>query len=123
GQPVLEGRDGMAEFRQVRDPVKMINVYGYGYDGILGPAVAGVCQDMGLGPARTLALPGWHHVASEVYYDGEDLFAIRFQTGPGDPPRGGQRPLRPHGRFGWSRSLLGQFAKQAHGLLDDRLPG
>jgi hypothetical protein len=71
GQPVLEGRDVMTEFRQVRDPVKMINVYGYGYCGILGPTVAGVCQDMGMGPARTLALPGWHHVVGEVFYDGQ----------------------------------------------------
>jgi hypothetical protein len=69
GQPVLEGRDVLSEFQTIRDPVKLINVYGYGYCGILGPTVAGVCRDMGMGPSRTLVLPGWHHVVGEVYYD------------------------------------------------------
>jgi hypothetical protein len=69
GHPVFEGRDTFSEFRTVRDPVKLINVYGYGYCGILGPTVAGVCQGMGMGPSRTLSLPGWHHVVGEVFYD------------------------------------------------------
>lgn len=68
GQPVFEGHDTFSEFRTVRDPVKLINVYGYGYCGILGPTVAGVCQGMGMGRARTLSLPGWHHVVGEVFY-------------------------------------------------------
>ncbi|MCL4205024.1 MAG: hypothetical protein KJ000_21290 [Pirellulaceae bacterium] len=67
---VLEGSDGLSEFRTVRDPVKLLNVYGYGYCAILGPMMAGVWQDMGLGNARTVVLPGWGHVASEVYYGG-----------------------------------------------------
>jgi hypothetical protein len=69
GQPVREGRDVLEEFRQVRDPVKLINVYGYGYCGILGPTMAGVCEQIGMGPSRTLVLPGWHHVVGETYYD------------------------------------------------------
>ncbi len=68
GQEVREGHDVLPEFQIVRDPVKLINVYGYGYCGILGPTMAGVCQDMGIGPARTLIIPGWHHVAAETFY-------------------------------------------------------
>lgn len=71
GQPVYEGTDLLEEFRTVRDPVKLINVYGYGYCGILGPTMAGVCQGMGLGRSRTLILPGWGHVAAETFYDGK----------------------------------------------------
>jgi hypothetical protein len=67
---VLEGRDVLSEYRTVRDPVKILNVYGYGYCGIFGPLMAGIWQDMGLGPARTLVLPAWNHVTTEVYYDG-----------------------------------------------------
>jgi hypothetical protein len=71
GKPVLEGRDVLPEYREVRDPVKLVNVYGYGYCGILGPAVAGVCEQMGIGPSRALVLPGWNHVAGETFYDGQ----------------------------------------------------
>jgi len=67
---VLEGQDVLSEYRTVRDPVKIINVYGYGYCGIFGPLMAGIWQDMGLGPARTLVLPAWNHVTTEVFYNG-----------------------------------------------------
>jgi hypothetical protein len=70
GMPIREGRDVVSEFQQVRDPVKLINVYGYGYCGILGPTAAGVFEGMGLGRSRTLVLPGWHHVVGETFYDG-----------------------------------------------------
>jgi hypothetical protein len=66
---VAEGDDGLGEFMQVRDPVKILNVYGYGYCGILGPVMAGICEEVGLGPARTLVLPAWNHVAAETFYD------------------------------------------------------
>jgi hypothetical protein len=69
GMPVREGGDVLEEFLQIRDPVKLINVYGYGYCGILGPTMAGVCEQMGIGPSRALALPGWHHVVGETFYD------------------------------------------------------
>ena len=51
---VLEGDEALAEYRNVRDPVKIINVYGYAYCGILGPTMAGVWEDMGRrqGPHR-----------------------------------------------------------------------
>jgi hypothetical protein len=67
---VLEGHDALSEYRSVRDPVKIINVYGYAYCAIFGPLMAGIWQDMGCGDARTLTLPGWSHVASEVSYGG-----------------------------------------------------
>lgn len=67
---VLEGGGDLSEHRTVRDPVKIINVYGYAYCGILGPVMAGICEGTGLGQARTLTLPKWNHVASEVFYGG-----------------------------------------------------
>lgn len=69
GKEVLEGSDVLSEFTTVRDPVKIINVYGYGYCGILGPVMAGVCEGMGIGRARTLTLPAWSHVVAETFYD------------------------------------------------------
>lgn len=66
---VLEGSDTLSEFRTIRDPVKIINVYGYGYCGIFGPVMAGVWEDMGMGPARTLNLPDWRHVTTEAFYN------------------------------------------------------
>jgi hypothetical protein len=71
GQPILEGRDTLSEYRTVRDPVKLLNVYGYGFCGILGPTMAGIAEEMGLGPSRTLILPGWHHVVAETHYGGK----------------------------------------------------
>lgn len=68
---VLEGRDVMNEYRTIRDPVKIINVYGYAYCGILGPTMAGICEGINLGTGRMLTLPEWNHVASEVFYDGK----------------------------------------------------
>jgi hypothetical protein len=71
GAGVWEGLDPVYDFGFVRDPVKMINVYSVGYCDMLGPTMAGVMQDMGIGPARTVDLPAWEHVAAEVFYAGE----------------------------------------------------
>ena len=68
---VAEGEDALSEFVEIRDPVKILNVYGYAYCGILGPTMAGICEGIGLGPARTVVLPGWNHVAAETYYDNQ----------------------------------------------------
>ena len=65
---VLEGDDALSEYRNVRDPVKIINVYGYAYCGILGPTMAGVWEDMAGDTARTVSLPGCSHVVAEVFY-------------------------------------------------------
>jgi len=67
---VLEGDDALREYQVVRDPVKIINVYGYGFCGLFGPVMEGVWKDMGAGRARSLALPDWSHVTSEVFYGG-----------------------------------------------------
>ena len=67
---VLEGKDDLSEYTTVRDPVKIINVYGYAYCAAFGPMMAGVWEDMGQGKSRTVTLPGWSHVVSEVFYGG-----------------------------------------------------
>jgi hypothetical protein len=70
GVPACEGREELSEYNAVRDPVKMLNIYPIGHCGTLGPTMAGIMQGIGLGPTRTLILPAWNHVASEVFYDG-----------------------------------------------------
>jgi hypothetical protein len=69
GAGAWEGRDPVYDFGYIRDPVKMINVYSAGYCDMLGPTAAGILQDMGIGPTRTLNLPKWGHVVAEVHYD------------------------------------------------------
>jgi hypothetical protein len=71
GAGAWEGKDPIYDFGFIRDPVKMINVYSVGYCDMLGPTMAGVMKDMGIGPSRTLNLPGWGHVVAEVYYEGK----------------------------------------------------
>jgi len=68
---VLEGKDVLSEYRTIRDPIKIINVYGYAYCGIFGPVMAGICEGIGIGPSRTLVLPAWNHVAAETFYEGQ----------------------------------------------------
>jgi hypothetical protein len=69
GAGAWEGRDSVYEFGYIRDPVKMLNVYSVGYCDMLGPTMAGIMQDVGIGRSRTLNLPGWGHVVAEVFYD------------------------------------------------------
>ena len=71
GAGAWEGRDDMYDFGFIRDPVKMINVYDVGYCDMLGPTMEGVMKGMGIGPARTVNLPGLSHVLAEVNYDGK----------------------------------------------------
>ena len=71
GAGAWEGRDNVYDFGFIRDPVQMINVYSAGYCDMLGPTMAGVMKDMGVGPSRTLNLPAWGHVVAEVFYDGK----------------------------------------------------
>jgi len=71
GAGAWEGQDPVYEFGYIRDPVKMINVYSVGYCDMLGPTMAGIMQDMGIGKSRTLNLPGWGHVVAETFYDGK----------------------------------------------------
>jgi hypothetical protein len=71
GAGAWEGKDAPYDFGFIRDPVKMINVYSVGYCDMMGPTMAGIMKDMGIGPSRTLNLPGWGHVVAEVFYDGK----------------------------------------------------
>ncbi|MBI4662545.1 MAG: hypothetical protein HY735_27340 [Verrucomicrobia bacterium] len=70
GVPAWEGSEEMSEYGAVRDPIKMLNIYPIGHCGTLGPTMAGIMQGIGMGPARTLIIPAWNHVASEAFYDG-----------------------------------------------------
>jgi len=69
GAGAWEGNDVMYDFGFIRDPVKMINVYSCGYCDMLGPTMEGIMKDMGIGPARTVNLPGLSHVVAEVFYN------------------------------------------------------
>lgn len=66
GAGAWEGEDTLYEYGYVRDPVKMINVHPMGYCDMLGPVAAAVFEGIGSGPARTVNLPGLHHVFAEV---------------------------------------------------------
>ena len=66
GAGAFEGGDKAYEFGLVRDPIKIVNVYGYGYCDVLGPVMAGLWEQGGCGAARTVNLPGLQHVACEV---------------------------------------------------------
>ena len=88
GSGAFEGTESLYEYSLVRDPVKIINVYGIGYCDVFGPVMAGVWEDSGVGPARVVDFPLIDHVASEVFYDGSwhyldvDLRAA-FRSGSG----------------------------------------
>jgi hypothetical protein len=71
GVPAWEGAEELSEYGAVTDPVKMLNVYPIGHCGTLGPTMAGIMEGMGIGRARTLIIPRWNHVASEVFYGGK----------------------------------------------------
>jgi len=66
GGGAFEGGDKAYEFHVVRDPMKVLNVYGYGYCDVFGPVTAGLWDQGGCGRARTVDLPGFKHVACEV---------------------------------------------------------
>lgn len=66
GAGVMEGGDKAYEFGLVRDPIKVVAVYGYGYCDVFGPVMEGLWEQGGLGKARTVDLPGMQHVACEV---------------------------------------------------------
>ena len=85
-QPIREGDDPVDwEFRMIRDPIKMLNVYGYGFCGEFGPTTAGLFEGVGLAPARSVGIPGCNHNVTEVWYDGDwhyfdtDLRGVIFE--------------------------------------------
>ncbi len=69
GAGAFEGGDKAYEFGLVRDPIKIVNVYGYGYCDVFGPVMAGLWQQGGNGRARTVDFPNLKHVACEVSAD------------------------------------------------------
>jgi hypothetical protein len=54
----------------IRDPIKMLNVYGYGFCGAFGPTTAGLFEGLGFKQARSVGIPGCNHNVTEVWYDG-----------------------------------------------------
>ena len=71
GTPAREGDEVLSEYHAVRDPVKTINVHPIGNCLTLGPAMAGVMRGMGIGQTRAIVMPGYKHVAAEVFYAGQ----------------------------------------------------
>ena len=70
-QPIREGTDPVDwEYRIIRDPIKMLNVYGYGFCGAFGPTTAGLFEGLGFEKARSVQLPAVNHNVTEVFYDG-----------------------------------------------------
>lgn len=67
GGAVFEGPEKHYEYAMVRDPIKLINVYGCGFCDAVGPAMAGLWEQGGCGPARTISLPGMQHTLCEVF--------------------------------------------------------
>jgi hypothetical protein len=71
-QPIREGADPVDwEFRIIRDPIKMLNSYGYGFCGAFGPTTAGLFEGLGFERARSVQLPKVNHNVTEVWYDGQ----------------------------------------------------
>jgi len=71
-RPIREGTDPVDwEFRMIRDPIKMLNTYGYGFCGEFGPTTAGLFKAMGFEKARSVQIPGCNHNVTEVWYDGD----------------------------------------------------
>lgn len=67
GGAVFEGPEKHYEYAMVRDPIKLINVYGCGFCDAVGPAMAGLWEQGGCGPARTVSLPSIEHTMCEVF--------------------------------------------------------
>lgn len=68
-QPIREGPDPVDwEFRIIRDPIKMLNVYGYGFCGAFGPTTAGFFEGLGFEKARSVNIPGVNHAVANLTY-------------------------------------------------------
>ncbi len=68
GDGFREGNFQDYQLGLVRDPVKILNVYGLAYCDVFGPMLAGLWEQAGFGSARVVDLPGWQHVTTEVFY-------------------------------------------------------
>lgn len=70
GAGVVEAGEKSYEFGLVQDPIKVLNVYGYGNSVVFGPALAGLWEQGGSGQARTVRLSDLKHDACEVLAEG-----------------------------------------------------
>jgi hypothetical protein len=84
--PAREGPDRRdMQLHVVRDPVKMLNTYGYGFCGAFGPTTAGIFAGTGFEKARAIGIPGSNHCVTEVWYDNDwhyfdvDLRGVLFE--------------------------------------------
>ncbi len=69
--PIREGSDrANGVMHIVRDPITMLNSYGYGFCGAFGPTAAGIFEKTGFAKARAVSVPGCNHAVTEVWYDG-----------------------------------------------------
>ncbi len=66
GVPAREDDEALYDLHAVRDPVKLLNVHTIGHCGTLGPMMAGLLRDAGVGPTRSVFMPGFNHVVAEV---------------------------------------------------------
>lgn len=85
--PAREGPDRRdMQLHVVRDPVKMLNSYGYGFCGAFGPTTAGIFEGAGFEKARAIGIPGSNHCVTEVWYDNDwhyfdvDLRGVLFES-------------------------------------------
>jgi hypothetical protein len=70
--PIREGRDRRnSVLHIIRDPVKMLNSYGYGFCGAFGPTTAAIFERTGFEKARAISIPGNNHCVTEVWYEGD----------------------------------------------------
>lgn len=111
GAGAFEGADKAYEFSLVRDPVKIVNVYGYGYCDVFGPVMAGLWEQGGSGKARTIDLPGLQHVACEVLAGDQWRYLDIDMRGTFQTPEGVLRSLDDarHDKSLWQRDRGPRF--------------
>ena len=85
---VLDGPDPSREFSTVRDPLKLLNCYGFGLCYQDGPLLEALWEAGGFQDARTWFVTG--HTVAEVFFNGKynmfDSDMLGFTTvGQGDP--------------------------------------
>ena len=57
-------------FYDERDLMKVLNVHGHGYCGLLSPTLAGILAHAGFEEVRCIRMKENHHCVTEVWYDG-----------------------------------------------------
>ena len=57
-------------FYDERDLIKLLNVHGHGYCGLLSPTLDGIYAHAGFADSRIIRMKENHHCVTEVFYDG-----------------------------------------------------